>query len=314
MKVISVDSCIYPGKAICATIGFFDGVHIGHRFLINQLKNLANAEKSASAVITFPEHPRITLQNGFLPKLLNTQEEKLNQLNCTGIDFCFLLRFSNEIAAMSAEEFIRDILVKQLNVKSLLIGYNHRFGRNRAEGFSDYKKYGEMYGMEVVLAEELPKEAQSVSSTLIRKKLEESDLKEANRLLSYNYQLSGKVVSGNKLGRKIGFPTANLDLSDKNKVIPGVGIYAVWVYFSGEKYPGMAYIGTRPTVTSHGEKRIEVHLIGYSGDLYNEVLTLEFVEYLREDKRFETLEALREQLVRDRENTIKLIGADFRSL
>jgi riboflavin kinase/FMN adenylyltransferase len=291
-------------KEVAATIGFFDGVHLGHRFLIRQLNELAASEGLPSVVITFRQHPRFVLQTGYKPGLLCTLEEKTSLLSSLDIDFCYLIDFSKELSQLSARVFISDILRKKLGVKQLLIGYDHRFGKDRAEGFSDYVKYGREYGLKVVRALELPDPAMHVSSTVIRNKLTDGYLEEANQLLSYNYSLEGKVIEGNKLGKEIGFPTANLEINDKNKIIPKEGIYAAWVHTDGEKRQGMAYIGKRPTVLSNGEQRIEVHILDFSGDLYGKTLRLEFVKYLRKDQTFNSLSELKEQLFVDRENTM----------
>jgi riboflavin kinase/FMN adenylyltransferase len=295
-------------KEVAATIGFFDGVHSGHRFLIKQLIELADSEGLPSVVITFRQRPQSVLQAGYKPALLSTLDEKLNLLSALGVDFCHLIDFTKELSQLSARDFILDILHKKLGVKQLLIGYDHRFGKNRAEGFSDYVKYGQDYGLRVVQALELPGHAGHVSSTLIRNKLIEGRLEEANQLLSYNYSLEGKVIEGNKLGRKIGFPTANLDINDKNKVIPKEGIYAVWVHIGTEKFQGMAYIGRRPTVISDGEQRIELHVLDFSDDLYGKTLRMEFVKLLREGQIFNNLSELKKQLFIDKENTIVILS------
>lgn len=293
----------------CAAIGFFDGVHLGHRFLIKQLKELAASESLPSAIITFRQHPRSVLQAGYQPALLTAPDEKLGLLSALGIDFCHLIDFTKELSQLSARDFIADILCKKLCLKQLLVGYDHRFGKNRAESFSDYVKYGRDYGLKVVRALELPGFAGHVGSTLIRKLLIEGRTEEANRLLSYNYSMEGKVVEGNQLGRKIGFPTANLDLNDKRKVIPKEGIYAVWVHIGTAKYRGMAYIGKRPTVVPDDEQRTEVHILDFSGDLYGTTLRLEFVKFLREDRTFNGLSGLKKQLLIDKGNTVDALNS-----
>jgi riboflavin kinase/FMN adenylyltransferase len=298
-------------REVIATIGFFDGVHAGHRFLIEQLKNLADSSGLPSAVITFKQRPQSVLQAGYKPELLCTLEEKISLLSSLGIDICYLIDFSEELSQLSAGTFISDILRKKLNVKQLLIGYNHRFGKNRAEGFSEYVKYGREYGLKVVQALELPGFSEPVSATLIRNKLMEGDLEEANRLLSYNYSLEGKVIQGNKLGREIGFPTANIEINDKNKVIPKEGVYAAWVHIGSTRYQGMAYIGKRPTVVSNGKLRIEVHILDFSDDIYGETIRLELVKFLREDKTFGNLSELKEQLNIDKENFLRVCRANF---
>jgi len=305
MKIINGDYPFQLNGETAATIGFFDGVHTGHRFLLDQLKTDAEIHNLPSMAITFIQHPKSVLQPGFQPKLLNTFDERLERLLQTGIDYCLLSDFTCTISQLSAKEFIQNTLKKDHYVKLLLIGYNHRFGKNRVESFEDYVKYGKECGMEILRAEELPDI--SVSSTHIRNCLLKRNVKEASRMLSYCYRLEGIVIEGNRLGRTIGFPTANLEITDKNKIIPGDGIYAVRVYRCGKKYGGMAYIGKRPTITIHGEKRIEVNLFDFSGNLYGETLRLEFVDFLREDKHFENEEVLRQQLYADRESAVKVL-------
>lgn len=302
MEIISSDPFLRMNKETTATIGFFDGVHAGHRFLLEQLKIQADMHQLPSMVITFLQHPQSVLQAGFQPELLSTFSERIERLSFSGIDYCLLLDFTQPLSRMNAKDFIQKKLKEEWGVKLLLIGYDHRFGKDRTEGFEDYVNYGKECGMEIIQAAELP--YISTSSTLIRNYLLEKNLKEANQMLSYFYRLEGKIIEGNRLGREIGFPTANLEVYDKNKIIPGEGIYASWVYWKQRKYGGMVYIGKRPTVTIHGEKRIEVHLFDFSDDLYGETLQLEFVEFLRESKHFELVEDLKRQLFIDRKSAI----------
>ena len=305
MEIITGNSSFRLYDEAAATIGFFDGVHAGHRFLLDRLKTEAAKHQLPSMAITFIWHPKSVLQPGFQPKLLNTFDERIERLSQTGIDYCLLLDFTPPLSQLSAKEFIQIKLKEDLHIRLLLIGYNHRFGKNRAESFEDYVKYGKECGTEILLAPELPDI--SVSSTHIRNCLLKGNIKEADRMLSYYYRLEGKVIEGNRLGRTIGFPTANLEITDKNKIIPGEGIYAVRVYRREEKYGGMAYIGNRPTITTGGEKRIEVNLFDFSDDLYSETLRLEFIDFLREDKQFENAEALKQQLYADRESAVKAL-------
>ena len=302
MEIINSDYPFPLSDEMAATIGFFDGVHAGHCYLLDQLKRLADAHQIPSMAITFSQYPQSVLNQGFQQELLSTLDERLERLSLSGIDYCLLLDFTPELARLSAREFIQRKLKREWFVKLLLIGYDHRFGKNREEDFHDYVRYGKECGMEIRQALELPDVA--VSSTIIRNYLLDRNVQEANRLLSYCYRLEGKVVEGNRLGREIGFPTANIDVNDKSKIIPGEGIYASHVYWKQKRQEGMAYIGKRPTVTFRGGKRIEVHLFDFSGDLYGETLQLEFVEFLREDMRFENLEALKNQLFADREAAI----------
>jgi riboflavin kinase/FMN adenylyltransferase len=291
-------------KEIAATIGFFDGVHSGHRFLIRQLKDLADSEGLPATVITFRQHPQFILQAEYKPRLLCSLDEKVRLLSDLGID-CYLIDFSTELSQLSARDFISDVLRTKLGVKQLLIGYDHRFGKNRAEGFTDYVKYGREYGLKVVQASELPGFDTHVSSTLIRRLLTDGNPEEANRLLSYRYGLEGKVIEGNQLGREIGFPTANIRINDTNKVIPKEGIYATLVHIGAKQYKGMTYIGKRPTIVPDGEQRIEVHILDFSDNIYGETLRLEFVKFLRKDETFNCLSELKKQLFIDKEITQK---------
>jgi riboflavin kinase/FMN adenylyltransferase len=309
MEIISSDHLFLLNDDMAATIGYFDGVHAGHRFLLEQLKTQAIEHKLPSLVITFLQHPQSILQTGYQSDLLSTFDERIERISMSGIDYCMLLNFSHSLSQLSAKEFIQKKLKEEWHIKLLLIGYDHRFGKNRAESIEAYDKYGKECGMEVIQAMELPN--YPVSSTHIRTCLLDRNVKEANRMLSYFYQLEGKVVKGNHLGRTIGFPTANLEVNNENKIIPGEGIYAAWIYWNQKKFGGMVYIGKRPTVTKQGDKRIEAHLFSFSGDLYGETLQLEFVKFLRDDKQFENIELLKEQLFADRDAAIKAL-ADFR--
>ena len=291
-----------------ASIGFFDGVHLGHRFLIEQLKDVAQKTGMPSAVITFYVHPRKVLQTNYVPELLTSFEEKLYQLSTTGVDYCIVIDFTRTLSEYSAQSFIQDILSAQLHVKRLLIGYDHKFGKDRIDGFDEYKEYGEAVGMEVMLAGQLAEEQVHHSSTAIRRMLLEGRVKEAAQLLSYNYRLKGIVVGGDKLGSEIGFPTANINLYDNGKIIPREGVYAVHVKMDENLYKGMAYIGFRPTLFNKGELRIEVNIFDFSDNLYGKSIEVEFIDYLREDMKFEQKNDLIKQLKEDKENALKILG------
>ena len=299
MRIIhDIDNLRTTGLA--ATIGFFDGVHLGHRFLLDDLKKAAAEENLPTAVITFPKHPREVLQTNFKPKLINSFEEKIAQLATTGIDYCIVLEFTTQLAAMTAHEFITNILSKRLNVRLLYVGYDHRFGHNRAEGFEDYVAFGKECGMKVVRASELDESDKAVSSSGIRKLISSGQVDKAAELLSYPYQLQGTVVSGHKIGRELGFPTANLSLMKNGKEVPANGVYAVRVTTDGKTYPGMLDIGNRPTFSDDKELSIEVNLIGFKGNLYNKSLSVAFVRRIRDDVTFDSPEALKLQLEQDR--------------
>jgi len=292
---------------LVATIGFFDGVHIGHRYLIEQVEEEAAKRELPSAVITFPVHPRKVLQKDYQPALLCGYNEKIERLASTGLDYCVCLDFSVEISELSAYRFMKEILKDKLNVNTLVIGYDHRFGHNREDSFQDYKRYGDEIGIDVIEAEVLPGN-DHVSSSRIRKLLGEGYVRKASRLLSYNYTISGKIVEGFKVGRTIGFPTANIQVWETYKVIPAFGIYAVYVHVENKKYDGMLYIGKRPTLHNGDNISIEVNLFDFDGDLYNKELTAEFLEFIRPDQKFSDIETLKARISKDKEDVIKYIS------
>lgn len=293
-------------QGIVATIGFFDGVHVGHRFLIKELQDWGKKLNMPSAVITFPEHPRQVLHSDYRPKLLDTFQEKMERLETTGIDYCIALDFTYELSLYSAADFIR-LLAEEYHVKGLLIGYDHRFGHDRSDGFEQYVEYGGQVGMEVRKASPYDEGNIRVSSSEIRRLLQEGKVEMANALLTYPYQLKGRIVSGYKVGRTIGFPTANIEVDSPYKLLPKVGVYAVWVELLGKRYKGMLYIGKRPTLQNGDNLTIEVNILGFSGNAYNDEITVSFVYAVREGKTFESVEALREQLERDRQTVDKLL-------
>lgn len=311
--IVVRDTGLLQGKELAATIGFFDGVHLGHRFLIEEMKEIARQQNLPSAVITFPEHPRTVLQTDYQPKLLNSFDEKVQQLASTGIDYCIVLDFTVALSQLTAREFISTVLAEQFHVKTLLIGYDHRFGRDRADGFEQYVCYGAECGMEVIQATPYEGGRITVSSSEIRRLLAGGRVKEAADLLTYPYQLKGKIVSGYKVGRTLGFPTANIQVEEPFKVIPGIGVYAVWVYLDGKRYKGMLYIGARPTLNNGDHVTLEVNILHFSGDIYQEEITVAFIQPIREDIKFASLDELRAQLARDRETVDRLLPEDTSS-
>ena len=289
---INIEPCV-------ATIGFFDGVHQGHRFLINQIKAIARAKGLRSALITFSAHPRKVMQKDYQPQLLSTSKEKAELLATTGVDYCIVLDFTPEIARLTACEFMEDILKKNLNVASLVIGYDHRFGHNRAEGFDDYYQYGTKIGMEVLRAKACIINDVNVSSSVIRLFLQEGEIDMATKCLGYNYYLDGTVVDGYKVGRTIGFPTANLKVEDQDKLVPADGVYAVKVTVAGQEYMGMLDIGHRPTFNNGTNKSIEVNILDFNSDIYEQFIRITFVRRIRSDIKFKKVEDLIAQLHRD---------------
>lgn len=293
-------------QPIVATVGFFDGVHTGHKYLIEQLKEEAEKKGLPAAVITFPVHPRLVLNTDYRPALLCGFEEKLKHLDAAGIDICIVLDFTKEMSLLSADDFISQILKNKLDVNTLLIGYDHRFGHDRKDGFPEYVAYGRKVGIDVVQAQELSS-TNHVSSSRIRRLLGEGDIRKANKLLGYNYTISGKIVEGFKVGRTIGFPTANIQIWEDFKVVPAFGVYAVHVLADNDKYGGMLYIGKRPTLHNGDNISLEVNIFGFDGDLYGKDLTTEFIEFVRPDEKFPNLEILLEHIRQDKENVAEII-------
>lgn len=290
-----------------ATIGFFDGVHRGHQFLLQQLVNTARQTGLASMAITFDEHPRKVLQSDYQPEMLSTLDSKLLLLSKTKVDNAVVLHFDRAMAALSAREFMQQVLHNRLNVKKLIIGYDHRFGHNRKETFEDYVRYGKEIGIEVIRNEAYQIDGINISSSVIRAFLKEGEIEMANRCLGYGYTLIGKVVNGYHEGRKLGFPTANLDISNLGQLIPAPGVYAVKVRMEHTMVwkHGMMNIGTRPTFNGK-QLSLETHIFNFEGDIYNQLLLVSFVRRIRGEQKFESPEELAAQLKEDEQVIIDL--------
>ena len=292
-------------RAAVVTIGTFDGVHIGHRKILDRLIRHAAKSGLYSTVLTFFPHPRMVLQQDSGLKLLNTLDEKVTILEQTGLDCLVIHPFTKEFSRLTAEEFVVDNLVKELNTKKVIIGYDHRFGRNRNADIKDLREYGDDLGFEV---EEIPAQEineVSVSSTKIRRALEDGDITTANRYLGYPYMLTGKIKKGKGLGRTLNFPTANLKIDEAYKLIPKNGAYVVKSSLDGTTLFGMMNIGVNPTVDGKN-RSIEIHFFDYSEDLYGKTVRVDVLHRLRDEQKFDSLDALRQQLDRDR-----LIALDY---
>ena len=304
-----------------ATIGVFDGVHAGHRQVIKHLVATARFPHLASMVITFDRQPRQLFDPEFRPQLLTTQEEKEREIERLGVDFLVVLPFTKEMAQLSAHDFMAQILKEKLNVKSLQIGYDNRFGHDRTEGFDDYRRYGQELGINVYQGIKLSFQNYDfvVCSSNIRSLLaDDGDIETATVMLAHPYQLSGKVMPGEHIGHQLGFPTANLQPDDPFKLIPASGVYAVWaqvadqttpnrrllhedaIAYSGGELPAMMNIGTRPTFDGRN-RTLEVNIFDFDGDLYGQTVIITFVARLREERKFESPEALMAQLKEDQE-------------
>lgn len=293
-----------------ACIGFFDGVHKGHRFLLEHLQKEARLTNTLSAVISFANHPRKLIQPDFQLHLINTLDEKIANLSSTGIDACFLLDFTEDIRNLTAREFICDFLSAKMHVTKLLIGYDHRFGRDRAEGFEDYVRYGKSCGMEVVQEPVFNDGTdRNYSSSEVRRNFISGNIAEATSILGQYYRLEGVVIHGHQLGRKLGFPTANLNPFEKDKIIPSNGVYAAKVQLeNGDSFPSMVNIGFRPTVDSEMNRlSVEAHLIGFEGDLYDQSITISFIERIRDERKMSSIEELKKQLSLDCKTSLQII-------
>ncbi|MCF8378582.1 MAG: riboflavin biosynthesis protein RibF [Bacteroidales bacterium] len=292
-----------------ATVGVFDGVHPGHKFLLNKLKDKAKELGGESVLITLWPHPRYVLEKDHLGlRYLSTIDEKIILIENEGVDHLVIIPFSQEFSQLTSCEFIREFLIRQMKIKHLLLGYDHKFGKDRQGDLEILKQCATDEDFSISRAEAFNFEETRVSSSLIRKLILEGDLDAANHALDYNYFLLGTVVEGNKLGREIGFPTANIKLQDKNKLLPKVGVYAVYLSIEGKIYPGMLNIGYRPTVDSgNHNKSVEVHLFDFKKNIYGKRVALSFRKRMRDEKKFDSIEELKEQLTKDKEIAIQVL-------
>lgn len=291
------------------TIGSFDGVHLGHRRILEKMQELARATGGESVLITFDPHPRAVLQPGDAGfKLITTTSEKIALLQAAGVDNVVVVPFSHEFARQSAEAYVTDFLVQYFRPQHVVIGYDHRFGNNREGDLSFLKKQAAAAGFEVVEIPAWEVDALAVSSSKIRAALDAADPQRANRLLGHPYTLTGRVVRGDGIGRRLGFPTANLALDDPKKLILPMGIYAAQVRVGARRYDAMLYIGDRPTLEGAHGQSVEVNLIDFDGDLYDRELTAEVLDFIRPDKKLENLEALQKQIEEDKIEVMKRLA------
>ena len=288
------------------TIGTFDGVHIGHLKILNKIINHAKSTALKSSVLTFFPHPRMVLQKDTNIKLLNTIDEKITILEKLGLDVLIIHPFTREFSRLTATEFVRDILVNTLNIKKVIIGYDHRFGRNRTANISDLITFGSTYNFTV---DEIPAQEiddVSVSSTKIRKALEDGDIETANSYLGYEYMLTGTIIKGKGIGKQLGYPTANLYIAENYKLIPKNGAYVVNSSIADKTIYGMMNIGYNPTVNGT-EKSIEINFFDFDADLYHQKIQINILVRLRDEHKFESIEALKAQLAKDKEKSIEFI-------
>jgi len=287
-------------KAVILTIGTFDGFHIGHQKIINRLTKNENLQ---SVVLTFFPHPRMVLQQNSDIKLLNTIDEKIELFTKLQLEVLIIHPFDKTFSELSAEEFVKNILIKKLNLKKIIIGYDHRFGKNRTAGIEELIAFGKKYNFEVeqIPAQEI--DEISVSSTKIRKALDDGDITLANSYLGYPYSLEAKVVQGRKIGRTLGFPTANLKIHENYKLVPKKGIYIVRVVFDNQDFKGMMSIGTNPTVKGR-EQTIEVNILDFDKDIYGKKIKIYFLKRIRDEQKFNSIEELKIQMQKDKQTTL----------
>jgi len=292
------------------TIGTFDGVHLGHRKIIARLKEIASEMQGESVIFTFFPHPRqvVTPEEHNL-RLINTLPEKIELLRQSGIDHLIVFPFTLEFSKLSYQEFVKQVLIDQIRTSCLVVGYDHKFGQNRKGDYEYLANCAEKYHFKIERLGALLVDEINVSSTRIREALENGNILTANKYLGYHYELHGRVVEGEKIGRKIGYPTANIEASEVTKLIPGYGVYAVKIRFAGKIYLGMLNIGSRPTFNQNADARsIEVNIFDFNGIIYREEVTLIFHDKIRDERKFPNKEALMEQLGRDRAIARKILG------
>lgn len=307
MKVYQSIQDIKPIKRPVVTLGMFDGAHIGHQSILKQLNTIAQNIDGESVLITFNPHPRMVLQPNCDLKFLNTLQEKEEILRQFELEHLIIQEFTKDFSQVTSVEFVKNLLVDKIKIDTLVIGYDHHFGKNREGNFEQLQVLSKEFGFNLIQLEAIEENDVAVSSTKIRNALNEGNIEYANKALNYNYPLSGKVVHGDKIGRTLGFPTANLEV-DPNKLIPKDGVYAVDVFVDDTKYLGLLSIGFRETVTNSREHRVEVNILNFDQDIYGKTIKLEFLGRLRDEKKFNSLDELISAMNQDKENAITRFG------
>ncbi len=297
-------------RSTAVTIGTFDGVHAGHQKIIERLVKAAEVGNLESVILTFFPHPRMVLQKESDIKLINTIQERAQILEKTGIDHLVVHPFTHQFSRLSAREFVRDILVKKLRAKKVIIGYDHRFGRNRTADIEDLRNFGQEFGFEVEEISQQEVEEVAVSSTKIRKALQEGHVEKANRYLQHPFTLTGNVIRGRGLGKEFEYPTANIEIKEEYKLIPKNGVYVVRAMIDGHQYFGMMNIGTNPTVGGE-EQSVETHFFQLDKDLYGKELQVELLVRIRDEKKFPSVEVLKIAMKQDEAFSRQYIKDNF---
>lgn len=290
------------------TVGTFDGVHIGHSKIFEYMTKMAASCDGETLVLTFHPHPRLVIHPDSKDlKFINTQERKYELIGGYGIDHLIIMPFTRDFASTGAKEFVKNILIDKIGICALVVGYDHQFGKNREGSFVELQRQARQYDFKVAQIPEQDVNNIAVSSTKIRKALKDGNIVLANELLGYEYSITGEVVGGNKIGRKIGFPTANINLKDEYKLITAIGVYACRILRNNKMYLGMGNIGYRPTI-NNSDLTIEVHIFDFDEEIYGETITIFFVDRIRDEVKFKNLDALRQQLVKDRKTVQKRLS------
>ena len=290
------------------TIGTFDGVHMGHQVILKNLVQRAREIGGESVVVTFFPHPRQVLSNDSGIKFITTQEEKIRLLESLSIDNLIIIKFTKEFAAISSDNFIKDFIVNNIRPAVLIIGYDHHFGKGRTGDFGMLYELGNQYHFKVEKIQEQDVDNVAVSSTKIRHFLENGDIKNANKLLGYEFSYTGKVIHGQQVGHKMGYPTANIDVAEEFQLIEKPGVYATFVDFGGKSYPSMTYIGKRPTMHDNRPQSIESHILNFDRNLYDQEIKIRFVDFVRDDEKFNNFEALKHQIEADEQTIINILN------
>lgn len=312
MKTFTIGNSTEEHNPCVATIGFFDGLHRGHQFLISQVREMAAQRGLESTIITFNRHPRQVLNADFMPQLLTPFDEKVLRISQTGVDNCAVLDFDRTMAQRSARDFMQQVLCNQLHVKVLILGYDNHFGHSANEHFEDYEAYGREMGIEVVKSSAFMLNGVNISSSVVRSFLSEGEVSLAAQCLGYSYTIHGMVVGGERVGRKIGFPTANIIVDHPDKMVPAGGVYGVKVRMDNtmELKHAMLNIGVRPTFGDVHKQVIEVHIFRLDDDLYGKCISVSFVHHIREERKFDNAGLLVAQLHRDEEQVEQLFQQD----
>ncbi|MBS3737943.1 bifunctional riboflavin kinase/FAD synthetase [Mesohalobacter halotolerans] len=299
MKTFKPASSFKSKRQTVVTIGTFDGVHLGHRKIIYRLNEVAKSKKLDSALLTFFPHPRMVLQQKQDLKLINTIDERINLLSQTGLDHLVIEPFTKTFSRLKAQEYVKQYLVDYLNAAVVIVGYDHRFGRNRTANIEDLKRFAKTYNFEVEEISKQDIDDVAISSTKIRSAITEGQIHLANTYLSKPFVLTGKVVKGKQLGKSLGYPTANLQVKEDYKIIPKEGVYVVSAYIDSALHYGMMNIGHNPTIANNNRKSVETYFFDFSGNLYDKTIQIQLLKRLRNERKFDSLEALKSAMQKD---------------